>query len=112
MEFRDKLYEMVNALKATKEYKEFITLKEDIKKDEKIYALLKEFKAKQKDHQINYINGTKMSDEEATNMQNIYSILIQNIKVRMLLDNEVKLDMMLAEVQKVMGSALKEIVEF
>ena len=53
-----------------------------------------------------------MSDEEATNMQNIYSILIQNIKVRMLLDNEVKLDMMLAEVQKVMGSALKEIVEF
>ena len=28
MEFRDKLYEMVNALKATKEYKEFITLKE------------------------------------------------------------------------------------
>ena len=41
MEFRDKLYEMVNALKATKEYKEFIALKEDIKKRWKAICFIK-----------------------------------------------------------------------
>lgn len=103
---------MVRELKNTNEYREFMALKEEIRKDEKLYALLKDFKAKQKAHQIKYLNGTKMSDEDAAYMQNIYSIIIQSENARKLLEDEMKLDVMLADVQKVLGEALKEIVDF
>ena len=112
MEFNNKLHEMVKALKDTNEYREFMSLKEEIKKDEKLYNMLKEFKNKQKEHQIKYINGTEMSDSDASYMQNLYSIIIQNENARRLLEDEMKLDLMLANVQKILGDALKEIVDF
>lgn len=112
MNFYDKVHEMVRVLKDTYEYKEYLTLKNNIKKDEKVYNMVKDFKEKQKQLQINHINGTKMTNDEKAVMENLYSIIIQNEDVRRMLENEMRLDVMLADMQKIVGEGIKELVEF
>lgn len=112
MNFYDKVHEMVRAFKETNEYKDYIHLKNKIKEDNKTYNMVKDFKEKQRDLQIKHINGTKMNDDEKSVMENLYSIIIQNETARKMLENEMKLDVMLADMQKIMGEGIKELVEF
>ena len=112
MNFYDKIHELARALKETEEYKEYIKLKNELKSDEKKYNMVKDFKEKQRGHQVKYLSGQDVSKEEQENMQNLYSILIQDEKVRKLLESEMKIDVFLADMQKIMGEAIKEIVEF
>lgn len=112
MNFYDKIHELVKSFKETSEYKEFMQLKGDIVKDEKAYSMLKDFKTKQKAHQIEYINTGKMNENSQKELQNLYSILIQNEQARKLLECEMRLDILLADMQKIVGEGIKEIVEF
>src|SRR5574344_1721592 len=112
MNFYDKVYEMVRSFKETEEFKEYLKLKDELKKDEKQYNNLKEFKDKQKKYQMQYIDGKEQSKEQVTEMQNIYSIVIQNEVSRKLLETEMKINVMLADMQKIIGDSLKDIVDF
>lgn len=112
MNFYDKIHELARALKDTEEYKEYIKLKNELKSDEKKYNMVKDFKEKQREHQVKYLSGKDVSKDEQENMQNLYSILIQDEKIRKLLESEMKIDVFLADMQKIMGEAIKEIVEF
>jgi len=112
MNFYDKIHEMVRALKESTEFKEYMKLKEELKKDEKAYLMLKDFKEKQKKYQMEYIDGKEKNEEELSNMQNLYSLVIQNDISRKILENEMKINVMLADMQKIVGDALKDIIEF
>lgn len=110
--FYDKVHELVRALKDSEEYKNYLELKNELKNDSKSYEMIKDFKKKQEEHQLNYINGKEMSEEELKNMQNLYSLIIQNETSRKLLEAEMRLNVMLADMNKIVGEGLKEIVEF
>ena len=53
-----------------------------------------------------------LTNAEKSTMENLYSIIIQNENARKLLENEMKIDVMLADMQKIVGEGIKEIVEF
>ena len=112
MNFYDKIHELVKSFKDTNEYKEFIGIKQNLVKDEKNYVMLKDFKEKQKSHQIEYINTGKINEDSQKELQNLYSILIQNEEVRKLLECEMRLDVLLADMQKIVAEGINEIVEF
>lgn len=112
MNFYDKVHEMIRAFKETNEFKEYIYLKEELKKDEQAYERLKDFKEKQKKYQMEYIDGKEQNEEALSQMQNLYSIVIQNEISRKLLENEMKINVMLADMQKIIGDALKDIIDF
>lgn len=112
MNFYDKVHEMVRVFKETNEFKEYIELKEKLKKEEDAYRRLKDFKEKQKKYQLEYIDGKDQNKEVLEEMQNLYSIVIQNETSRKLLENEMKINVMLADMQKIIGDALKDIIDF
>lgn len=112
MNFYDKIHELVRAFRETEEFKTYVTLKESLREDEQGYHMLKDFKEKQKTLQIRYLNGESMSKDDEMEMQNLYSIIIQKDKIRNLLECEMKIDVMLADVQKILGDGIKELVEF
>ena len=112
MNFYDKVHEMIRAFKETNEFKEYIYLKEELKKDEQAYERLKDFKEKQKKYQMEYIDGKEQNEEALSQMQNLYSLVIQNEISRKLLENEMKINVMLADMQKIIGDALKDIIDF
>ena len=112
MNFYDKVHEMVRCFKETNEFKEYIKLKNELKSDLDAYNKLKDFKDKQKKYQLEYIDGKKQSKESLDQMQNLYSLVIQNETSRKLLENEMKINVMLADMQKIIGDALKDIIDF
>lgn len=112
MNFYDKIDELVRSFKETTEYKEFISLKNQIKQNEEKYNRLKDFKEKQTKHQIEYMNTGKVDEAKNGELQNLYSILIQDEQTRKLFENEMRLNILLADMQKRVGEAIKEVVEF
>ncbi|MEG1989892.1 MAG: YlbF family regulator [Clostridia bacterium] len=112
MNFYDKIHELVRSFKETEEFKEYMRLKEEIVKDEKVYSMLKDFKEKQRLHQMEYINTGKMNEDTQKELENLYSIVIQNEESRKLLECEMRLDILLADMQKIMAEGIKDILEF
>lgn len=112
MNFYDKVHEMVRAFKNTPEFREYVELKNKLKEEKDAYDRLKDFKERQKNYQMEYIDGKEQSKEKLDEMQNLYSIVIQNETSRKLLENEMKINVMLADMQKIIGDALKDIVDF
>ena len=112
MNFYDKVHEMVRAFKDTPEFREYVELKYKLKEEIDAYDRLKDFKERQKNYQMEYIDGKEQSKEKLDEMQNLYSIVIQNETSRKLLENEMKINVMLADMQKIIGDALKDIVDF
>lgn len=112
MNFYDKVHEMVRAFKDTPEFREYIELKNKLKEEKDAYDRLKDFKERQKNYQMEYIDGKEQSKEKLDEMQNLYSIVIQNETSRKLLENEMKINVMLADMQKIIGDALKDIIDF
>lgn len=112
MNFYDKVNEMIRCYKDTDEYKRFIELKNKIKEDKESYEKLKEFKEKQSAQQINYMQSGKVNETSQKELENLYSIIVKNDDIRALLEQEMKLNIMLADVQKALADAVKDLVEF
>ena len=112
MNFYDKVNDMVSGFKQTDEYKKFIELKNKIKKDEDSYKKLKEFKEKQTAQQVSYMESGKVDENSQKELENLYSIIVKNDDIRTLLEQEMKLNIMLADMQKALGEAVKELVDF
>ena len=112
MNFYDKLNDMIRCFKDTDDYKKFIELKVKIKEDKDSYEKLKEFKEKQTAQQVSYMEKGKVDENSQKELENLYSIIVKNDDIRSLLEQEMKLNIMLADVQKALGEAVKELVDF
>jgi cell fate (sporulation/competence/biofilm development) regulator YlbF (YheA/YmcA/DUF963 family) len=112
MNFYDEIYNMVRKLKETNEYKDYINQKENIKRNPEEYELLKQFKEKQRVHQVEYINSGKLDEDKQRQLQLEYSKLIQSENIKKLFESEIKLDVILADMQKIIAEGIKEILEF
>lgn len=112
MNFYDKLNDMIRCFKDTDDYKKFIELKNKIKEDKESYEKLKEFKEKQTAQQVSYMEKGQVDENAQKELENLYSIIVKNDDIRSLLEQEMKLNIMLADVQKALGEAVKELVDF
>lgn len=112
MNFYDKVHELIRSFKETDEYKTYMNLKKEIKEDGKYYKMLKDFKEKQTKMQMGYIESGKMDELAQKDLENTYSLLIQSETVRKFLESEIRLNVLLADMQKIIGEGLKDIVEF
>lgn len=112
MNFYDNINNLVASFKKTEEYTEYMKLKESLKSNQDTYKMLKDFKDKQNEVQITYLNGQEVTKEKQQEMENLYSIVIQNEECRKLLECEMKINIILADLQKAMGEAIEELVKF
>lgn len=112
MNFYDNINNLISSFKQTEEYKTYMELKEKLKNNEDAYKKIKEFKDKQSEIQISYLNGQEVSQDVQNEMQNLYSIVIQNDDSRKILELEMKINIMLADIQKALGEAVEDIVKF
>ena len=112
MNFYDNINNLVSAFKQTNEYTEYKALKEELKKTPETYNMLKDFKDKQAELQMAYINGQEPDKSKQEEMENLYSIVIQNSECRKLLECEMRINVILADLQKSLGDAIEELVKF
>ena len=112
MNFYDKVHNLVRELKDTPEYKNYIMLKEKVKKDDELCTKVKEFKEAQRKEQMKYISGDKMDDNTKQELQQKYSLIIQSPLAVEFFQAEIKLDVLLADMQKILGEGLKDVLDF
>lgn len=112
MNFYDKVHGLVRELKDTPEYQNYIMLKEKVKKDEELSAKIKDFKEAQRKEQMKYINGEQMKEETKQELQQKYSLIIQSPLAVEFFQAEIKLDVLLADLQKILSEGLKDVLEF
>ena len=112
MNFYDKVHTLVRDLKDTPEYTNYMAIKAKVKSDEKLTNMIKSFKEAQRAEHIKYINGQKLDEQVKNDLQQQYSLIIQNPLAVEFFQAEIKLDVLLADLQKILGEGFKDIVEF
>ena len=112
MNFYDKIHTLVKDLKDTPEYVNYITIKEKVKADSELSQKIKDFKQLQRAEQLKHINGQQMDEATKSELQQQYSIIIRNALAVEFFQAEIKLDVLLADLQKILGEGLKDVIEF
>ena len=107
----DKVHELVRAIKESEEVKEYLAIKEELFQDEKNKAMIKDFREKQVEVQSLLMQGKEAEPEKMEKLQSLYDILASNVKIKEFFDKEVRFDVMLSDIYKIIGEALKDIVD-
>lgn len=107
----DKANEIAQALKESREYLEFKKIKEEINSLPEMKQKIDEFEKIRYDVQLLSIQGEKQDEEKMKKLQELYQILMQNAKVKEFFDAEVRFNVMLADINKIIGDAVKDVLQ-
>lgn len=110
MEVYDNANRLAKAIKDSKEYQEYKTLKQELFVDLKLKEQVEEFEKIRYEEQLLAMQGEKQSEEKMQKLQELYKILVQNPKVKDYFDKEVRFNVMIADVNKIIGEAIKDVL--
>ena len=107
----DQANELAKSLKESKEYTEYKKAKEEVKSIPELKEKIDEFEKIRYETQLLTIQGEKQNEEKMKKLQELYQILMQNPKVKDYFDVEVRFNVMLADVNKIIGEAVKDVLQ-
>ena len=110
MEVYDRANALARAIKECKEYKEYKEIKEEISKDPDLKQKVDEFEKIRYEEQLLAMQGEKQSDGKMQKLQELYKILVQNEQVKDYFDKEVRFNVMVADVNKIIGESIKDVL--
>lgn len=107
----DSVNNLADAIKRSKEYTEYKEIKEKIMKDKDTKAKIDEFEKIRYEEQVLALQGEKQSEEKMKKLQELYTILVQNPDVKDYFDKEVRFNVMIADINKIIGEAIKDVLQ-
>ena len=110
MEVYDRANALARAIKECKEYREYKEIKEEISKDPDLKQNVDEFEKIRYEEQLLAMQGEKQSDGKMQKLQELYKILVQNEQVKDYFDKEVRFNVMVADVNKIIGESIKDVL--
>lgn len=110
MEVYDKANALARAIKECKEYREYKEIKAEISKDPDLKQKVDEFEKIRYEEQLLAMQGEKQSDGKMQKLQELYKILVQNEQVKDYFDKEVRFNVMVADVNKIIGESIKDVL--
>lgn len=110
MNVYDAVNNLARAIKDSNEYKEYKEVKERIVKEPQLKAQIDEFEKIRYEEQLLAMQGEKQSEEKMAKLQELYKILVQNPDVKEYFDKEVKFNVMIADVNKIIGEAIRDVL--
>ena len=109
------VYDQANALaksiKESKEYIEYKKAKDEVKSIPELKEKIDEFEKIRYETQLLTIQGEEQNEEKMKKLQELYQILMKNSKVKEYFDVEVRFNVMLADVNRIIGEAVKEVLQ-
>lgn len=99
-------YEMKNS----EEYKNYKEAKEKIMQDPEKKAKIEEFEKIRYDAQVLAIQKGEGDSEKMQKLQELYTILIENKDIKEYFDLEVKFNVMVADVNKIIAESIKDVL--
>ena len=110
MKVYDKCNELAREIKESNEYKEYKKLKQELFSNLELKAQVEEFERIRYEEQLLAMQGEKQSAEKMQKLQKLYTILIKEPRIKDYFDKEVKFNVMIADVNKIIGEAIKDVL--
>lgn len=111
MNIYDTVNQLAKEIKESGEYLEYKRMKEELKENSKLKEKLDSFERARYETQIATMQGKEPTQEQVETLQRIYLELIQNDITKKYLDVELKFNTMLSDINKILGEAVKDIIE-
>ena len=110
MEVYDKVHSLATSIKNSQEYIEFKAIKEKICEFPELKAQIDEFEKIRYEEQLLAMQGEQQSEDKMKKLQELYEILVQNEKVKEYFDKEIRFNVLIADVNKIIGEAIKDVL--
>lgn len=106
----DEANNLAKAIRESKEYEEYKKAKEDLEKDIEMKQKVDEFEKIRYDVQVMAFQGEKQDEEKQKKLQEMYEILMKEPKIKEFFDIEVRFNIMLADVNKIISESVKDVL--
>ena len=110
MNVYDEVNGLARAIKESKEYLEYKEIKAELSSDPELKSKVDEFEKIRYEEQLLAMQGEKQSEDKMKKLQELYQILVQNEKVKDYFDKEVRFNVLIADVNKIIGEAIKDVL--
>lgn len=107
----DKCHELAKAIKESQEYREYKEIKDKIMSVPDLKNKIDEFEKIRYEEQILALQGEKQSEEKMKKLQELYKILVENDEVKSYFDKEVRFNVLIADINKIIGEAIKDVLQ-
>lgn len=109
------IYDTANRLayeiKQSEEYNNYKRIKEEVQNNPNLKDKLNNFEKSRYEIQLATIQGQEQDKEKAVNMQNLYVELIQDETMKKYFDAELKFNVLLTDVNKIIADAVKDLIK-
>ena len=110
MKVYDEVNNLAKAIKESQEYLEYKEIKNKLFADLEMKKKVEEFEKIRYEEQLLAMQGEEQSKEKMEKLKELYQILVQNEKVKEFFDKEVRFNVMMADVNKTIGEAIKDVL--
>ena len=106
----DQANNLAKSIKESKEYLEYKKAKEDLNSNPELKQKVDEFEKIRYDVQVMAFQGEKQDEEKQKKLQEMYQILMQDTKIKEFFDIEVRFNIMLADVNRIISESVKDLL--
>ncbi len=106
----DEANNLAKAIKESKEYKEYKKVKEEMEAIPEMKTKIEEFEKIRYEVQVISFQGDKQDEEKMKKLQEMYEILMKEPKIKEYFDIEVRFNIMLADVNKIISESVKDLL--
>ena len=111
MNVYDTVNKLAQEIKDSEEFKNYKKYKELIKSNLEVNEKIKKFEMLRYEIQISAMQGLESNKDKEKELQEIYAELLTKENVKEYFDAEFKFNILLADVNKIIGDSVKEVLE-
>lgn len=107
----DEANNLAKAIKESKEYLEYKKIKEEVNSNIEMKSKIEEFDKLRYEVQLATFQGETQNAEKTKKLEEMYQILLQDAKIKEFFDIEVRFNIMLADVNKIIGESVQDLLQ-
>lgn len=106
----DEANNLAKAIQGSKEYIEYKKAKEEVNQNPEMKKKIDDFEKTRYDVQLMTFQGKGQDEEKQKKLREMYQILMQDKKIKEFFDIEVRFNIMLADVNKIISESVKDVL--
>lgn len=110
MNVYDTVNKLAQEIKESEEFANYKKYKELVKANNETNEMIQKFEALRYEIQISAMQGLEASKDKEKELQDIYTELLAKENVKEYFDSEFKFNILLADVNKIIGDSVKEVL--
>lgn len=110
MNVYDTANRLAGEIRESDEYKEYKKLKDTLMSNSETRKKIEDFEKLRYEIQLMQYTGEEENEEKSKKLQEMYGLLIQDSQIKEYFDLEVKFNVMIADVNKIIAEAIKDVL--